>query len=136
MMSGDPAPQDNQLSNAVRDDNPYKPTTAAAAEGHATSVDASRDRTPFAFQAVRFSLYAPVLLSAANLIVRESLGVNHPGTKGFAILCLIAIVAAFSLGIVGMVGSLKRAAFWSAFLGLFGMLLNGMILAAAARLWT
>ena len=135
-MSEDPTPQDSRRSNSVQEDNPFKPTAPAAADGHTTSDEKTRDGTPFALQAVRFSLYAPVFLMATNLIVRESLGVNHPGTKGFAVLSLITIAAAFFMGIIGMVGSFKRLAFWSAFLGLCGTLLNGIILAATVRWFT
>lgn len=134
MMSKDPAPPDAREPSSDGDDNPFKAPATPEVDDPATSVEKPRGGAPFALQAVRFSLYAPVLLLATNLIVRESLGVHHPGTKGFAIVSLLTIAAAFFLGIMGMFGSLKRWSFWSAFLGLLGTLLNGGILAGTLNL--
>ncbi len=133
-MSEDLAPKDYRESGSEQDDNPFKPPATAASSGQASSAENPQDGASFAHQAARFSLYAPVLLVTTNLIVRESLGANHPGAKGFAILSLLTIAAAFFLGIVGMIGGVKQLAFWSAFVGLFGTLLNGIILAAVVRL--
>ncbi|HVA51026.1 MAG TPA: hypothetical protein VNH11_32095 [Pirellulales bacterium] len=118
------------------DENPFAPPVAAVAGGLPATVEQRGDRTPFALQAVRFSLYAPVLLTATNLFLRASAGANHPGTKAFAVVSLLTIVAALFLGIVGMVGSLRRRAIWSAFLGLFGTLVNGVIVAGVIGSWT
>jgi hypothetical protein len=75
-------------------------------------------------------------LLISSLVVRESVGHNHPGTKAFAVVSVITIAAAFFLGIAGMVGSFRRFSVWSIVLGLFGTLLNGIILVRAASLST
>ena len=115
------------------EENPYASPNAPSEGQPTVNADAKSDKPPFAHQAVRFSLYAPVLLAATNWVVRDSLGNKHAGTTVFAWISVLTIVAAFALGIIGMVGSLRRWSIWSTFLGLFATLLNGAILFALVR---
>lgn len=115
-------------------DNPFASPTAHLTDSPTPDVGQQANKPPFAHQAVRFSLYAPVLLLATNLVVRESLGHHHPGTKVFAVVSIITIAVAFFLGIAGIIGSFRRFSLWSILLGILGTLLNGIILAGAARL--
>jgi hypothetical protein len=73
---------------------------------------------------------------AVNLAVRESLGANHPGAKAFALVSVLMIAAGFLLAIIGVLGGFRRFSLWTIFLGLFGALLNGAILAGLIGAWT
>jgi hypothetical protein len=42
-------------------------------------------------EAVRFSLYAPILMIAANLVLGKPPGANHPGAKAFALVSVLMI---------------------------------------------
>jgi hypothetical protein len=108
-------------------ENPFAaPTTSSTAEPDGAAK--IQKKPGFAHQAVRFSLYAPVLLGATIWVLKDSLGANHIGTKIFAAISIITIVAAFLLGLIGTVTSVRRLALWSALLGALGTLLNGAII--------
>ena len=117
-------------------DNPLLSPTAPAADESAPEASGGAGRASFAHQAVRFSLYAPILLMAVNLVLRESLGANHPGAKAFALISMLTIGAGFFLAIFGVLGGFLRFSLWTIFLGLFGTLLNGAILAGLIGAWT
>ena len=116
-------------------DNPFVSPTAPAAGESAPETSGGAGGASFAHQAVRFAIYAPILLMAVNLVLRESLGANHPGAKAFALISMLMIAAGFFLAIIGIFGSFRRFSAWTIFLGLFGALLNGAILAGLIGAW-
>ena len=102
-------------------------------------VQPSRDepalppKPPFYDQAAKFSLYAPFILFLMNLC--------HPSrTNGkldeadiqvayvLAWIAILTIIAAFGLGVAGLVGGIAHRAIGTAIRAILGILLNGAMI--------
>lgn len=122
-------------------ENPYvSPTAAAEPPRPASPFKAggagkpAKPKEPFSHQAAKFSAYAPFILLLMSWCVRgqfDHYEATDTGTQlsvAIGALAVLTTLAAFVLGIVGLVGGIRRRAAWTAVLASLGVLMNAGIL--------
>jgi hypothetical protein len=116
-------------------ENPYASPKSPQASEPTPNESAEAPAASFAHQAVRFALYAPVLMIVVEQVVRASLGAKHPGVKMLDGALFLMIALGFVVGVAGIVGSFRRFSLWSILLGLFGVLVNWTLLYGFVIRW-
>ena len=120
--------------------NPYQPPSNTELGTASDGKPSNQGKVPFSLQAAKFSLYAPFIVFLISCCASRPGFEENPDLRsqiGFAIglIVWVTTLAAFGLGIVGVIGGIKRRATGTIAIAVLGILLNSALIVSAVALF-